>query len=162
MNSTDHIERQILLKAPRERVWRALTDPAQFGAWFGMAFDGPFIAGQPVSGRIEPTQVDAEVAKMQEKFRGTPITLLIERIEPMRLFSYRWHPYAVDTTVDYSDEPTTLVSFELEEAYDGTLLRLTESGFDALPAARRENALRANRGGWKKQISNIQRYVDAH
>lgn len=160
--STDRIEQQILLHAPLERVWHALADPGALGAWFGMAFDGPFVAGQPVTGRIVPTQVDPEVARLQEPYAGTPFRLLIERIEPMRAFAWRWHPYAVDHDTDYEQEPTTLVTFELEVVEHGTLLRLTESGFDRLPPTRRADALRANEGGWTMQMSNIARYVDAH
>lgn len=160
--STDRIEQQILLHAPLERVWHALVDPGALGAWFGMAFDGPFVVGQPVTGRIVPTQVDPEVAKLQEPHAGTPFEIYIERIEPMRVFAYRWHPYPVDTDADVRQEPTTLVSFELEVVGDGTLLRLTESGFDGLPPARRADALRANDGGWAMQMSNIEKYVATH
>lgn len=160
--STDRIERQILLRAPLERVWRALTDPEAFGAWFGMAFDGPFIVGEPVTGRIVPTRVDPDVARLQEPHTGTPFKIFIERIEPMRVFAYRWHPYAVEAGADYSQEPTTLVSFELEAVGNDTLLRLTESGFDQLPPARRADALRANDGGWALQMGNIEKYVTTH
>ncbi len=157
--STDRIERQILLHAPLERVWRALVDPEAFGAWFGMTFDGPFVIGKPATGRIVPTRVDPEVARLQAPHAGTPFELFIERIEPMRVFAYRWHPYAVDADTDYRREPTTLVSFELETVEGGTLLRLTESGFDRLPPARRSDALHANDGGWALQMGNIEKYV---
>lgn len=160
--STDRIEQQILLHAPLERVWLALIEPDAFGAWFGMAFDGPFVIGQPVTGKIVPTQVDPEVARLQEPHAGTPFKLLIERIEPMQVFAWRWHPYAIDPDTDYEQEPTTLVTFELESVEGGTLLRLTESGFDRLPPARRADALRANEGGWSMQMSNLEKYVAAH
>ncbi|MEP7184869.1 MAG: SRPBCC family protein [Rhodanobacter sp.] len=160
--STDRIEQHILLHAPVERVWRALIEPDAFGAWFGMVFDGPFVVGQPVTGRIAPTQVDPEVAKLQQPHAGKPFKLFIERIEPMRLFAWRWHPYAVDADTDYDNEPTTLVTFELEAVGNGTMLRLTESGFDRLPHARRADALRNNAAGWTMQMGNIEKYVAAH
>jgi uncharacterized protein YndB with AHSA1/START domain len=160
-SSTDRIEQQILLHAPVARVWHALTDAEAFGAWFGMALDGPFVAGQPVTGTIQPTRVDPEVARLQQPHAGTPFTLYVERIEPMRLFAWRWHPYAIEPGTDYRQEPTTLVSFELEAVAEGTVLRLTESGFDQLPPSRRETALRANEGGWTMQMGNIGKYVAA-
>ena len=160
-SSTDRIEQQILLHAPVARVWHALTDAEAFGSWFGMALDGPFVAGHPVTGTIQPTRVDPEVARLQQPHAGTPFTLYVERIEPMRLFAWRWHPYAIEPGTDYRQEPTTLVSFELEAVAEGTVLRLTESGFDQLPPARRETALRANEGGWTMQMGNIEKYVAA-
>ena len=114
--NTDRIEKRGLLRAPRERVWRAISDSSQFGSWFGVEFEGPFVAGSRMIGRIVPTTVDAEVARSQKPYEGTPFEITVERIEPQRLFSFRWHPYAVDAAVDYSKEPTTLVVFELEEA----------------------------------------------
>lgn len=158
----DRIERRILLSAPLERVWQALADAEAFGHWFGMAFDGPFVAGETITGRIAPTRVDPEVARLQAPHVGTPFELHIERIEPMRVFAYRWHPFAIDPEVDYRLEPTTLVTFELEPVEGGTLLRLTESGFAALPQARRAAALQANQGGWAAQMGNIEKYVARH
>src|SRR6185312_6852710 len=119
-SSTDRIEQHILLRAPLERVWHALTDARAFGAWFGMAFDGPFVAGQPVTGTIQPTQVDPEVARLQAPHAGKSFKLFIERIEPMQVFAWRWHPYAIDPDTDYQWEPTTLVTFELEAVADDT------------------------------------------
>ncbi len=155
----DRIEKKILLKAPRSRVWRALTNAQEFGSWFGMKLEGPFANGTPVRGVIVPTTVDAEVAKMQRQYEGHPLELWVERMEPERLFSYRWHPYAVEAGVDFSKEPTTLVTFTLEEKENATLLTVTESGFDQIPLGRRAEAFRRNEGGWSKQMEMIEKYL---
>lgn len=157
----DRIEKRVVLPVARERVWRAITDSVEFGSWFGAAFDGPFVAGEPVSGRIEPTRADPEVARLQEPHRGAPMRLVIDRVEPMRLFSFRWHPFAVDPTQDDGAEPMTLVTFELSEQGDGTLLVITESGFEALPPERRTSARTANEGGWEHQARLIAGYLSA-
>src|ERR1700686_3837736 len=141
--NTDRIEKKILLHAPRERVWRAISDAREFGSWFGVAFDGPFAEGTRLTGKITPTTVDAEVAKMQEPYSGKAFDWTVERIEPMRRISFRWHPFAVETGVDYSKEATTLIEFELAEAVGGTLLTISESGFDQIPLARRAKAFSA-------------------
>jgi len=155
----DRIEKKITLRAPLERVWRAISDAREFGRWFGVRFDGPFAAGARVTGKIVPTEVDPEVAKLQEPYSGMAFDFTIDRIEPMRLFSFRWHPYAVEPGVDYSKEPATLVVFELEPVPDGTELRITESGFDRIPIERRATAFTANEGGWEHQTKLIQKYV---
>ena len=124
----DRIEKKIVLRTTRERVWQAISDSAHFGAWFGVELDGPFIEGQWVSGRIAPTKADPEVAKLQEPYAGTEWSVFVERIEPMERFSFRWHPFATDPDHDYSKEPTTLVAFELHETDDGILLTITEFG----------------------------------
>lgn len=157
--NTDRIEKQVLLPAPRARVWRAISDAGEFGTWFGMEFDGPFVAGRRLGGRIVPTRVDAEVAALQQPYEGLAVAILVERIEPMRRFSFRWHPYAVEPGVDYAQEPMTLVTFELEEVAGGTLLTITESGFDQIPLARRAKAFSANDGGWTKQTELIGKYL---
>jgi uncharacterized protein YndB with AHSA1/START domain len=157
--TSDRIEKQVLLHAPRARVWRALSDSTEFGTWFGVKFDGPFVAGQPIRGAMSPTKVDPEVGKAQEPYAGMPFDITIERIEPERLFSFRWHPFAIDPKVDYSGEPTTLVEFTLEEVPDGTLLTVTESGFDRVPLARRAQAFTANEGGWTMMVKVIEKYV---
>jgi uncharacterized protein YndB with AHSA1/START domain len=157
--TTDRIEKTVLLRAPHERVWRAITDAKQFGTWFGVELDGPFTAGQRVTGRIVPTQVDAAVAKEQEPFAGLPVEWTVDRIEPMRVFSFRWHPFAIDPKVDYSHEPTTLVMFELEEVAGGTRLTITESGFDQIPLERRAKAFAANEGGWAAQAELVALYL---
>jgi len=154
MNSgnSDRIERQILLEAPRGKVWRALVDAESFGDWFGVDFKGQrFIAGETARGHITYPGYEHLVCEMQ-----------VERIEPEHLFAYRWHPYAVDPSADYSQEPTTLVEFALEEHADGILLRLVESGFDRIPLARRAEAYRMNSGGWDEQMQNIRSYLATH
>jgi uncharacterized protein YndB with AHSA1/START domain len=156
---TDRIEKKILLRAPRARVWRALTDSSQFGSWFGMKFVGPFVAGAVTRGTIAPTAVDAEVAKLQEPFEGKAVELRIEQIVPERLFSFRWHPYALEPDVDYAKEPTTLIAFTLEEGTDGVLLTVTESGFDRIPLERRAKAFAANEQGWGAQVKLIEKYL---
>ena len=157
--STDRIEKNVFLRAPRDRVWRAVSDSREFGRWFGVAFDGPFVAGRRMAGRVVPTQVDAEVAKTQEAYAGATFECTIETVEPIRLFSFRWHPFAVDPAVDYSGEPTTLVVFELDEAPGGTKLTITETGFDRIPLARRARAFAANEGGWAAQAKLIEKYL---
>jgi len=157
--NTDRIEKKVLLRAPRERVWRAISDSRQFGSWFGVEFNDPFVAGTAITGKIVPTTVDAEVAARQKRYEGFRFEFLVDRIEPMRLFSFRWHPFAMETGVDYSKEPTTLVAFELEEASGGTLLTVTESGFDGIPLERRAKAFEANEGGWTAQMKLIEKYL---
>lgn len=158
MNS-DRIEKKIVLRATRERVWQAISDSARFGAWFGVEFDGPFVAGSWLTGRIVPTKVDPEVAKLQEPARGMQFSLWVERIEPMERFSFRWHPFAIDPGYDYSKEPTTLVVFELTESEGGILLAITESGFDQIPIARRVQAFESNDKGWTHQTKLIEKYL---
>jgi uncharacterized protein YndB with AHSA1/START domain len=157
--TTDRIEKRVTLRAPRERVWRAISDSKQFGAWFGVEFDGPFLAGSHMRGRITPTKVDAVVARTQEPYAGATFECTIDRVDPMQLFSFRWHPFAVDPAVDYSSEPTTLVEFHLEEVEGGTRLTITESGFDRIPLERRAKAFAANEGGWAAQSKLIEKYV---
>lgn len=157
--NTDRIEKKILLHAPRKRVWRALSDSREFGTWFGMKFDGPFAPGGSVRGVLTPTTVDADVGKLQKQHEGMPFDITIEQMEPERLFSFRWHPYAVERDVDYSAEPTTLVVFVLEEVADGVLLTVTESGFDQIPLARRAKAFASNEGGWSIMVKVIEKYL---
>ncbi len=161
MSSSDRIVKTVVLRASRERVWRAVSDSKEFGHWFGVAFEGPFRAGALMKGRIVPTKVDPEVARMQEPYAGTAFEITVERVEPMRLFSFRWHPFAVDPKVDYSGEPTTLVEFELEEVEGGTRLTITESGFDRVPLERRAKAFAANEQGWTAQARLVERYLAA-
>jgi len=145
---SDRIEKRIELKAPVSRVWRALTDYREFGEWFRVKLDGPFVAGQVSRGQI--TYPGYEHLKWEA---------VVQKLEPERLFSFTWHPYAVDPKVDYSKEPQTLVEFKLEKTPTGTRLLLTESGFDRIPAARRMEAFRMNDGGWTEQMKNIERHV---
>jgi uncharacterized protein YndB with AHSA1/START domain len=156
--STDCIEKQVLLKATRARVWQAISDSRRFGTWFGVDFDGPFVAGETVTGRIVPTRVEDEVAAMQKPYEGTPFEWRVESIEPMRRISFRWHPFGVDQSVD-PDEPMTLIVFELHDAPDGILLSVCESGFDRLPPERRARAFAANDGGWTHQMNLIAKYL---
>lgn len=156
---TDRIQKRILLRAPRERVWRAISDSKEFGSWFGVDFDGAFALGARVTGKIVPTKVDPEVAKMQEPYAGVAFDFTVERIEPLRLFSFHWHPFAIEPGVDYSKEPTTLIVFELEDAPGGTMLTITESGFDRIPLARRAKAFAANEEGWELQTRLIEKYL---
>ncbi len=145
---TDRIEKSVVLRVPRARVWRALTDTGEFGTWFGCRLTGAFTPGTRVTGRIATPG-----------YEHLTMELLVERVEPERLFSYRWHPYAVDPAVDYSGEPTTLVEFRLAEVDGGTQLTVVESGFDRIPEARRAEAYRMNDGGWAAQVENIARHV---
>ena len=161
MKTPDQIQKTIVLRAPLARVWSAISDARQFGAWFGVDIDGPFAAGAPIRGVMRPTEADPEVAKMQEQYAGQPFHGTVETIEPMRLFSFRWHPYAIDPKVDLSKEPTTLVEFELEEVEGGTHLTVTESGFDKIPLERRAEAFKANEGGWEHQTKLIEKYLRA-
>ena len=156
--SSDRIEKQVLLRAPRERVWRAISDAAQFGQWFGVRFDGPFVAGRMLTGRVVPTTVDPEIAEMQKPHEGLTFEISVERIVPMQHLSFRWHPYPVGP-VDFSSEPTTLVTFDLADAPGGILLTIVESGFDRVPAARRAEAFKANEGGWEAQTRLIAKYL---
>jgi len=157
--STDRIEKEILLRAPRKRVWRALADSKEFGHWFGMKFDGPFTPGAVMRGVISPSKVNAEVARVQKAHEGVAFDITIEKIEPERLFSFRWHPGAVEPGMDYSAEPTTLVEFVLEESAEGVLLTVRESGFDRIPLARRAKAFTANEGGWSIMVKVIEEYL---
>jgi uncharacterized protein YndB with AHSA1/START domain len=158
-SSTDRIEKSIFLRAPQERVWQAISDAEQFGSWFGMDLDGNFTPGVQMTGRIKPTKVDAAVAQMQEKYTGTPVAFFVEQIQPMNLFSFRWHPFAIDSTIDYSNEPMTLVTFILEPVDGGTMLKVVESGFDSIPIGRRADAFEANDEGWAMQLQLIEKYL---
>jgi uncharacterized protein YndB with AHSA1/START domain len=157
--SADRIEKKIVLRAPLERVWRAISNAKEFGSWFGVAFDGPFTAGARLTGKIVPTTVDAEVARMQEPYAGKAFEWTVERIEPMNKISFRWHPYAVEEGVDYSKEPTTLIEFVLTEDAGGILLTIAESGFDQIPLERRAKAFKANEGGWGMQVRLVEKYL---
>jgi len=157
--STDRIEKKVLVRAPRKRVWRALSDSAEFGTWFGVKFDGPFAPGASMRGVIVPTQVNAEVANAQKPYEGLPFEITIEKMEPERLFSFRWHPFAIERGVDYSAEPTTLVVFALEEVAGGVMLTVTESGFDRIPVARRAKAFTANEQGWGMVVKLVEEYL---
>jgi uncharacterized protein YndB with AHSA1/START domain len=146
-NTSDRIEKRIELKAPVSRVWRALTDHREFGEWFRVKLDGPFVPGQVSRGQI--TYPGYEHVKWYA---------VVQKIEPQRLFSFTWH-HSHDPNADLSKEPTTLVEFRLEKTAAGTLLTVTESGFENLPADRRAEMFRMNDAGWTEQIKNIEKYV---
>jgi uncharacterized protein YndB with AHSA1/START domain len=146
--STDRIERKILLRAPRSRLWRALTNPVEFGPWFGVKVEGTFAPGARVRGAIT-----------HKGYEHVTWDITIERMEPEPVFSWRWPPHPVDPGVDYAAEPTTLVVFELENATGGTQLTVVESGFDQVPLARRAQAYRMNGEGWTYQVQAIEAYV---
>jgi uncharacterized protein YndB with AHSA1/START domain len=146
--TTDRIEKQVTLDAPRSRVWRALTEVKQFNTWFGVTLETPFTPGAEVSGMIRI-----------RGFENVKMTIWIESMEPERFFSFRWHPYAIEPGVDYSAEPTTLVTFTLEDAGEGTQLTIVESGFDAIPESRRAKAFSMNSSGWNGQAENIRKYL---
>jgi uncharacterized protein YndB with AHSA1/START domain len=150
MSTTDRIEKHIVLRAPRGRVWRALTNAEELGSWFGVKIAGQFAPGARVRGQIT-----------HKGYEHLVMDITIERMEPERLFSWRWHPHAIDTTVDYSSETPTLVVFELQDVPEGTLLTVVESGFDAIPLSRRAEAFRGNEEGWAQQMKAVQTYVDA-
>jgi uncharacterized protein YndB with AHSA1/START domain len=145
---SDHIEKRLLLQAPVSRVWRALTDYREFGKWFRVKLDGPFVPGQISRGQV--TSAGYEHVQWEA---------VVQKLEPERLFSFTWHPYAVDPKIDYSKEAPTLVEFRLQETSSGTLLLLTESGFDKIPGDRRLKAFRMNEGGWTEQMKNIENHV---
>jgi uncharacterized protein YndB with AHSA1/START domain len=146
--TTDRIEKRFDVKARRSRVWRAISDADEFGTWFGMALDRPFAPGVTVFGRLTFPGYEHVTLEMQ-----------IETIEPEGYFSYRWHPYPMDPAIDYAAEPTTLVEFRLEETAAGTVVTITESGFDRLPASRRAEAFRMNTAGWESQSRKLANHV---
>lgn len=146
--STDRIEKRALLRAPRSRVWRAIADAEEFGTWFRVKLEHPFAEGTMNRGRIT-----------YPGYEHLTVELSVERMEPERAFAIRWHPNATQPDGDYSSEPTTLVEFRLEDAPGGTLLTIVESGFDRIPAARRDEAFRMNDRGWTEQVQNIERHV---
>lgn len=145
---TDRIEKRVELRAPVSRVWRALTDYREFGEWFRVKLEGPFVPGQIARGNV-----------LYPGYEHVRWEAVIQKMGPERLFSFTWHPYSVDPGTDYSTEPSTLVEFRLEPTETGTLLLLTESGFDKIPANRRDEAFLRNDGGWTEQMKNIEAYV---
>lgn len=147
-SSTDRIEKKVKLNAPVARVWRAISDSQEFGAWFCVKFEDPFAEGATMTGRIT-----------YKGYEHLLMEITIVRMDPEKYFAYRWHPHAIDAAKDYSSEPTTLVEFFLAPAEGGTLLTIVETGFDQIPLERRAQALRANDGGWAEQLRNIERHV---
>lgn len=155
----DKIEQSVLLPASLERAWAAIAHADQFGAWFGIAFADPFTEGRTANGKISPTTVDPAIAALQKPLEGTPIAFDVEEIQPMRALQFRWHPFAIDPTRDYSAERKTMVRFELQESEDGTCLVITETGFTALPADRSVAAFAAHQHGWAHQAQLITKYL---
>jgi uncharacterized protein YndB with AHSA1/START domain len=144
----DRIEKRLELKAPVARVWRALTDYREFSAWFGVKLEGPFVPGHAAGGQL-----------IYPGYEHVKLKLVVQKMEPQKRFSFTWHPYALDSRTDYSRETPTLVEFTLEKTASGTLLTVTESGFEHVPAARRAEAFRMNDGGWATQMNNIAKHV---
>jgi len=149
-STTDRIEKKFTVTAPRSRVWRAISDSQEFGTWFRMRLDGPFAAGKAMTGNIT-----------HPGYEHVKVDMVVDRIQPESYFSYKWHPYAIDTNSDYSKEPMTLVEFMLEEVKEGTAVTIVESGFDRIPLARRAEAFRMNEKGWEGQAKNLAKHVSA-
>lgn len=156
-SATDVIRRSTVVTAPLDRVWAAISDAHAFGRWFGASFDGPFVVGHWLHGRIVPTTVDPEVAALQAPHAGVPLSVFVEAIEPSRRLAFRWHPYPAGPDRDAS--PTTLVEFVLEPVSDGVRLTITESGFDRVPLEHRAAAFTGNEGGWTHQVRLVATYV---
>ena len=170
MASTDRIEKQVTLRAPVSRVWKAIANAQEFGRWFGFQLDGEFEAGKTIKGTFNGELDEAAIVEQQKSLgikpskikRPGPNTVFctVDRIEPERYFSFRWIPYGIDADIAPEGEPTTLVEFRLEAVAEGTRVSIVESGFDKVPAHRRERAFRMNEGGWAAQAVNLQKYVD--
>jgi uncharacterized protein YndB with AHSA1/START domain len=170
MESTDKIQKQVTLRAPVSRVWRAIADAEEFGRWFGFTLEGAFAPGKTIRGTFDGTLDEAAIMNHQKSLglrpskvklpEGKMVFCTVERIEPEQYFSFRWIPYGIDAEADPANEPTTLVEFRLEKVSDGTLLTIVESGFDRVPAHRRERAFRMNEGGWAAQAENVRKYVE--
>jgi uncharacterized protein YndB with AHSA1/START domain len=170
MNPYDRIEKRVTLRAPVSRVWRAIADPQEFGRWFGVKLQGEFAPGKALTGTFDEGLNEAAIADYQKKLGLPPskvrmpeknaVFCTVEHVEPERYFSFRWIPYGIDAEADPKNEPTTRVEFRLEKAAEGTLLTIVESGFDRVPAHRRERAFRMNEGGWAAQAENIRSYVE--
>jgi len=171
MTSTDRIEKQVTLRAPVSRVWKAIADAQEFGRWFGFQLHGEFVAGQTIRGTFNAAFDEAAIIEHQKKLGIKPskvklpgpnaVFCTVDRIEPERYFSFRWIPYGIDAEAAPEGEPTTLVEFRLEAVAEGTRVTIVESGFDRVPAHRRERAFRMNEGGWAAQAVNLEKYVDA-
>lgn len=148
----DCIEKSVEIAAPAARVWRALTDSAEFGAWFGVRLSEPFKAGEESSG-----------PSLAQGFENVTWRAVIQAIDPEQYFAFTWHPFAVDPKTDYSEEVPTLVEFRLQPSPSGgTFVQLTECGFNDLPEHRRELAWTNHEKGWARQLSNVADYVAQH
>jgi uncharacterized protein YndB with AHSA1/START domain len=170
MSSYDKIEKKVTLRAPVSRVWRAIADAQEFGRWFGFTLDGSFAEGRTIRGSFDKQFDEAAIIEHQKRVGVVPskvklpeknfVFCTVEKIEPERYFSFRWIPYGIDAEADPENEPTTLVEFRLEAVAGGTQLTIVESGFDRVPAHRRERAFRMNEGGWAAQAENLRKYVE--
>jgi len=170
MDESDKIQKQVTLRAPVSRVWRAIADAQEFGRWFGVTLEGPFAEGQTIKGTFGGSLDERAIADYQKSLglqpsrvklpTGSTVFCTVQRIEPERYFSFRWIPYGIDAEADPENEPTTLVELRLEPVADGTLLTIVESGFDRVPAHRRARAFRMNEGGWAAQAENIRKHVE--
>jgi len=168
---TDRIEKKVTLLAPRARVWRAIADASEFGRWFGVTLEGRFAPGATLTGTFGEGLDEARIMAYQERLGLRPskvrlpeknaVFCTVERVEPERYFSFRWVPFGIDADADPKTEPTTLVELHLEDAAEGTLLTIVESGFDRVPAHRRARAFRMNEGGWAAQAESIRKHVEA-
>jgi len=170
MQSRDRIVKEVILRAPLPRVWKAITDTREFGQWFGIRLEGDFVAGKPITGKFDKKIDEAMILDYQKSLELPPseirqpesdlVFCTVEKVEPQRYFSFRWIPYGIDAAVDPTSEPTTLVEFRLEEVAEGTRLTIVESGFDKVPEYRRERAFRMNDAGWAAQAENVRKYVE--
>jgi uncharacterized protein YndB with AHSA1/START domain len=168
--TTDRIEKQVTLRAPVSRVWKAIANAQEFGRWFGFQLEGEFVEGKTIKGTFNGAFDEAAIVEHQKRVGIKPskiklpppssVFCTVDRIEPERYFSFRWIPYGIDAEIAPEGEPTTLVEFRLEEVAEGTRVSIVESGFDRVPAHRRERAFRMNEGGWAAQAENLQKHVD--
>jgi uncharacterized protein YndB with AHSA1/START domain len=148
LSEISSIEKRILIRAPRERVWRAIANAEEFSKWFGVKIDGVFEPGA----RVKMTATN-------KGYEGMVVYVTIEQMEPDRFLSWRWHPGAPQPDVDYSAEPTTLVEFHVEDAEGGAMLTVRETGFDQISLARRAGVYKDNVGGWEAQTQSLARYI---
>ena len=147
--STDRIEKQIVINAPRTKVWKALTEIDQFKKWFGADLDKGFAPGTRTKGHVT-----------EKGWEHIQVDITVERMEPEHTFTLRWLPFAVDPKRDYSKESRTLVEFTLAEVGGGTQVTVVESGFEQLFADRRAEAFKMHEGGWEGQLKNIKKYAE--
>jgi uncharacterized protein YndB with AHSA1/START domain len=146
---SNRIEKTIELNVTIGRVWKAITDHREFGEWFRVQLDGPFVPGEVSSGHMT-----------YPGFEHVRWEATVKRMDEPDLFSFTWKPYAIAPDVDYSGETPTLVEFRLEPTSSGTRLTVTETGFENVPADRRAEAFRMNDGGWAEQVRNVKAYVE--
>jgi uncharacterized protein YndB with AHSA1/START domain len=170
MDTFDRIEKRVILRAPISRVWQAISTAKEFGRWFGINLDDEFVVGKPLTGTFNTSLNEAAIRDYQRKLGLPPskvklpdkglVFCTVECIEPQGYFSFRWIPYGIDAEVDPETEPTTLVEFRLVKVAEGTLLTIVESGFNRVPAHRRERAFRMDEAGWAGQAENIRNYIE--